>query len=51
MTGPISFNGNGVCQIRNGGNDLSPTVGGNLGNIVIDSWYGISFTTSCDSTY
>ena len=51
MTGPISFNANGACQIRNGGNDVSPTVGGALGNIVIDSWYGISFTTTCSSTY
>ena len=51
MTGAIQFLTNGFCEIRNGGNDISPTVGGNLANIVIDSWYGISFTTTCDSTY
>lgn len=51
MTGAIMFNNCGSCRIGYGDNDLSPTVGGSLANIIIDSWYGISFTTSCDSTY
>ena len=41
----------GSNYIGNGGNDISPTVGGNLGNLVISSWWGISFTTSCATTY
>ena len=57
MTGNITFNGHKIQMNGAGaqyfyvGTDCSPTVGGALANIVLDSWYGISFTTSCDSTY
>lgn len=51
MTGNINFNGMGVCYIGNSTSDASPTVGGALCNLVISSWYGISFTTTCSSTY
>ena len=33
------------------GSDLSPTVGGNLANVVISSWYGVSFTSNCCGDY
>ena len=51
MTGNINFNAFGTCYIGNGSSDVAPTVGGALGNLVISSWYGISFTTTCSSTY
>ena len=44
--------GNGTCFINNGNHDTNAeTLGGNLANIVISSWYGISFTSSCSGTY
>lgn len=51
MTGNINFNSMGSSYIGNGGSDISPTVGGALGNLVISSWWGISFTTACTATY
>ena len=50
-TGKLRFENMGNCRIYNGSNDISPTVGGALANLVIDSWYGISFTTQCSGTY
>ena len=51
MTGAINFNSMGTNSISNGPSDTSPTVGGALANLVISSWYGISFTTSCAVGY
>lgn len=40
------------ANIRNSGNDNGNEVGSStLSNLVIDSWYGVSFTTTCSSTY
>lgn len=50
-TGKLRFENKGNCHIYNGSNDISPTIGGALANLVIDSWYGISFTTKCSGTY
>lgn len=47
MTGAINFNNKGACSIYNGPNDINNAAGGALGNLVISSWYGVSFTTSC----
>ena len=33
------------------GSDISPTVGGALANVVISSWYGVSFTSNCCGDY
>ena len=39
-------------EIRHSGNDNANEVGSStLSNLVIDSWYGVSFTTTCSSTY
>ena len=39
-------------NIRHSGNDNGNEVGSStLSNLVIDSWYGVSFTTTCSSTY
>ena len=44
--------GNGTCFINNGNNDIrAETLGGALANIVISSWNGLSFTSSCSGTY
>ena len=51
MNGNVCFQNCGYCYIGNGSSDSSPTVGGALTNLVISSWYGISFTTSCSSNY
>ena len=51
MTGAIQWNGRGENSIYNGPNDQASGVGGTLNNLVISSWYGVSFTTSCSSTY
>ena len=50
-TGKLRFENMGNCRVYNGSSDISPTVGGALANLVIDSWYGISFTTQCTGTY
>lgn len=40
------------ANIRHSGNDNGNEVGNStLSNLVIDSWYGVSFTTTCFSTY
>lgn len=39
-------------NIRHSGNDNGNEVGSStLSNLVIDSWYGVSFTTTCSSPY
>ena len=47
MTGNITYKGKGTSYIGNGENDAVNGVGGALNNLVISSWYGVSFTTSC----
>ena len=37
----------GDSYITNGNVDSGTSLGGNLANLVISSWYGVSFTTSC----
>lgn len=40
------------ANIRHSGNDNGNEVGSStLSNLVIDSWYGVSFTTTCSSKY
>ena len=40
------------ANIRHSGNDNGNEVGSStLSNLVIDSWYGVSFTTTCPSAY
>lgn len=51
MTGAIQWNGRGQNSIYNGPNDQASGVGGTLNNLVISSWYGVSFTTNCAGTY
>lgn len=52
MTGAINFNSKGNCSIYNGPNDQAGALGGTLNNLVISSWNGVSFTTSCtNQTY
>lgn len=42
----------GTSYITNGNVDSGTSLGGNLANLVISSWYGVSFTTSCsEQTY
>ena len=47
MTGNITYTGKGTSYIGNGANDAANGVGGTLNNLVISSWQGVSFTTSC----
>lgn len=47
----ITWSGHGSNYVGDGGKDYSPTVGGELANLVISAWYGLSFTTDCDGTY
>ena len=49
MTGNINFNTKGTSYIGNGANDAVNMVGGAFNNLVISSWNGISFTTSCSN--
>ena len=51
LTGNITYTGKGTSYIGNGANDAANGVGGALNNLVISSWYGVSFTTSCDGNY
>ena len=37
----------GISYITDGNIDSGTSLGGNLANLVISSWYGVSFTTSC----
>ena len=41
----------GTNQIYCGPNDAADGAGGRLNNLVISSWQGVSFTTSCAATY
>lgn len=41
----------GTNQIYCGPNDAADGAGGRLNNLVISSWWGVSFTTSCAATY
>ena len=47
MTGNITYSGKGTCYIGSGDRNAASSVGGALGNLVISSWQGVSFTTSC----
>lgn len=55
MTGHLKFNPGiqatwsvkGTSYITNGNTDSGTTVGGDLANLVISSWFGVSFTTAC----
>ena len=47
MTGNINYTAKGNSYIGNGPNDAANGLGGALNNLVISSWYGVSFTTSC----
>ena len=55
MTGHLKFNPGiqatwsvkGTSYITNGNTDSGTTVGGDLANLVISSWFGVSFTTVC----
>ena len=47
MTGNITYSAKGTSYIGNGATDAANGVGGALNNLVISSWNGISFTTSC----
>ena len=47
----ITWTGHGSNYVGDGANDISPTVGGALANLVISAWYGLSFTTECEGTY
>ena len=49
MTGNITYSAKGSSYIGNGSNDAANMVGGALNNLVISSWNGISFSTSCTS--
>ena len=52
MTGKITFNKLGSSYISAGDLDSAPEVGAGLANLVISSWSGVSFTTSCkDQAY
>ena len=51
MTGNITYSSKGNCYIGSGDKDAASSVGGALGNLVISSWQGVSFTTSCTGTY
>lgn len=51
MTGNITYNKLGTSYIGNGTNDAANMVGGGFNNLVISSWNGISFTTSCSSAF
>lgn len=49
MTGRITFSEYGNSYISGGNSDSAPEVGSDkLGNLVIASWNGVSFTTSCN---
>lgn len=43
----IKFTSHGISYISDGNSDAVSSVGGALNNLVISSWNGISFTTSC----
>lgn len=47
MSGNINWTARGTNYIGNGANDAANGCGGALNNLVISSWNGVSFTTSC----
>lgn len=47
MTGDINYTTHGNSYIGNGQQDYAGGPGEKLNNLVIGSWWGISFTTSC----
>lgn len=47
MTGNINYTAKGNSYIGSGEQDNAEGPGGKLNNLVIGSWWGISFTTSC----
>lgn len=47
MTGNINYTAHGTSYIGNGQQDYAGGPGEKLNNLVISSWWGISFTTSC----
>lgn len=51
MTGSIGYGAKGYCYIGSGASDAANMVGGGLNNLVISSWQGISFTTTCSSIF
>lgn len=51
MTGSIGYSAKGYCYVGSGTSDAANMVGGELNNLVISSWQGISFTTTCSSTF
>lgn len=51
MTGSIGYGAKGYCYVGSGTSDAANMVGGGLNNLVISSWQGISFTTTCSSTF
>nr|DAU19879.1 MAG TPA: hyaluronidase [Caudoviricetes sp.] len=52
MTGPINFSGGQNGSILSGEEDAANEPGKALNNIVIRSWWGVSFTTDCpNQTY
>lgn len=44
IDGPLTINGGAFYK----GNDAADWWGGRLNNLVIESWWGVSFTTNCD---
>lgn len=52
MTGSIDFSGGQNGSILSGDEDAANVPGGALNNLVIRSWWGVSFTTDCpNQTY
>lgn len=52
MVGPINFSGGQNGSILSGDEDAANVPGGALNNLVIRSWWGVSFTTDCpNQTY
>lgn len=47
----IQYGDLGSCFIGKGSVDAANGVGGALNNIIINSWFGVSFTTTCNSPY
>lgn len=47
MTGNINYTARGDSYIGSGEQDNAEGPGGKLNNLVISSWWGVSFTTSC----
>ena len=48
MNGNIYYSAKGTSYIGQGPNDAANPFGGALNNLVIASWWGVSFTTACE---